>query len=652
MRDPADNLIEKRDSEGNMLLSFDIGPGNLKRVRRLASGETHSFDYDNRGRITRAATETHKVDIGYDEHGRCSLDVRDGRGVRHERLRENILQSTILEKYRILYRTEETDQLTVIDPTGAQHEFRADDSNLVATMLSNGTSILNRFDSNGRCLSIVTSWKRNVGSKWERNYEYSTEGMLLREFDSFEGEHSYEYDPGHRLVAVATPKRHRESYHYDNAGNLLAKPGLEGVMLQAGNRLAGANGQTFEYDSRDHIGRRVGPNGAISYHYDSCDRLTGVVVGGRVWSASYDPFGRRIEKGFDDEAKTTYYWDDNRVCAEITPSGRVRIYVYADKLSLVPFMFVEYDNAEQSQSEGRRYFIHVNQIGIPKRIDNDEGEAVWRASIEPYGQAHINPQSRIDFDIRFPGHWDDPEIGLFYNRFRYYSPELGRYLQSDPLGVAGGYNLYAYPPAPLTQVDIFGLHDPKDEGEDGPSRTGQDEEIPPGMTKAEFDELKTEMQGLADSAWKKMKAANEAGERTVTLDDGTVLKTSDSGMGPCLSIVKDLETGEIFYGQNTGKEPADLSPPLQDRTNAVVAANQPTPEGMPPGWSRDKGIPGSHSEVQALNQGMKARPDSNPSDFALHNTRTKTNKNGNAGEPMPRCDNCKPITDGVIPLTD
>jgi RHS repeat-associated protein len=476
VRDPADNLIEKRDSEGNMLLSFDIGPGNLKRVRRLASGETHSFEYDDRGRITMAATETHKVDIDYDEHGRCSRDVRDGRGVRYERLSENILQSTILEKYGIVFRTEETDQLTVIDPTGAQHEFRTDGHNQIVATLSNGTSISSRFDDDGRCLSIITKWKRNFGSKWERNYEYSAEGMLLREFDSFEGEHSYEYDPGHRLVAVTTPKRHREFYNYDNAGNLLAKPGLEGAMLQKGNRLAGANGHTFEYNSRDHISRRVGPNGAVSYHYDSCDRLTRVVVGGRVWSASYDAFGRRIEKGFDDEAKTTYYWDDNRACVEITQRGRVRIYVYSDKLSLVPFMFVEYDNEEQIPSEGRRCFIHVNQIGVPKRIDNDEGEAVWRARIEPYGQAHINPQSRIDFAIRFPGHWDDPEIGLFYNRFRYYSPKLGRYLQSDPLGVAGGYNLYAYPPAPLTHVDLFGLHDPKDEKEKGTSKTGSDEE--------------------------------------------------------------------------------------------------------------------------------------------------------------------------------
>ena len=175
------------------------------------------------------------------------------------------------------------------------------------------------------------------------------------------------------------------------------------------------------------------------------------------------------------------------------------------------------------------------------------------------------------------------------------------------------------------------------------------------MSKKEFDDLKAEMKDRADSAWQKMKEANERGDRTVTLDDGTVLKTSDTGMGPCLSVVKDLKTGEVFYGQNTGKQPENMAPLLQDRADAVAAANQaksPAPEGYPPGWSRDKGIPGSHSEVQALNQGMQARPGSEPGDFAVHNVRTQDNKNGNAGDPMPRCDNCKPITDGIIPLTD
>jgi RHS repeat-associated protein len=57
----------------------------------------------------------------------------------------------------------------------------------------------------------------------------------------------------------------------------------------------------------------------------------------------------------------------------------------------------------------------------------------------------------------WPGHFRDAETGLHYNRHRYYSPELGRYLQSDPAGISGGVNLYAYTPRPLSEVDVWGM---------------------------------------------------------------------------------------------------------------------------------------------------------------------------------------------------
>ena len=59
--------------------------------------------------------------------------------------------------------------------------------------------------------------------------------------------------------------------------------------------------------------------------------------------------------------------------------------------------------------------------------------------------------------LRMPGHYEDPETKLFYNRHRYYDSNLGRYVQSDPLGLGGGFNTQSYSNNPLTEVDLEGL---------------------------------------------------------------------------------------------------------------------------------------------------------------------------------------------------
>jgi RHS repeat-associated protein len=58
---------------------------------------------------------------------------------------------------------------------------------------------------------------------------------------------------------------------------------------------------------------------------------------------------------------------------------------------------------------------------------------------------------------RWPGQYEDEETGLYYNRFRYYDPEGGRYVRQDPIRLLGGAGLYVYPPDPLRLSDPLGL---------------------------------------------------------------------------------------------------------------------------------------------------------------------------------------------------
>ncbi|MDU3454211.1 MAG: RHS repeat-associated core domain-containing protein, partial [Proteus mirabilis] len=76
-------------------------------------------------------------------------------------------------------------------------------------------------------------------------------------------------------------------------------------------------------------------------------------------------------------------------------------------------------------------------------------------------QRQTRPTSTFNREqnLRFQGQYFDKETGLHYNTFRYYAPDLGRFTQQDPIGLAGGINLYAYAPNPLTWVDPWGLLD-------------------------------------------------------------------------------------------------------------------------------------------------------------------------------------------------
>jgi RHS repeat-associated protein len=87
------------------------------------------------------------------------------------------------------------------------------------------------------------------------------------------------------------------------------------------------------------------------------------------------------------------------------------------------------------------------------------GAEVWRINARPFGETVAITGTAAN-DNRFPGQVFDAESGLHYNYFRDYDPTLGRYLQSDPIGLRGGLNTYAYVGGnPVTRIDPYGLSD-------------------------------------------------------------------------------------------------------------------------------------------------------------------------------------------------
>jgi RHS repeat-associated protein len=106
---------------------------------------------------------------------------------------------------------------------------------------------------------------------------------------------------------------------------------------------------------------------------------------------------------------------------------------------------------------GALYFVHPDHLRTPQKVTDASQNLVWDAVLRPFGRIE---QESFTFTqlLRFSGQYHDTEDKLFYNSFRDYDPDLGRYVESDPIGLRGGINQYAYVrDNPLVYIDPSGL---------------------------------------------------------------------------------------------------------------------------------------------------------------------------------------------------
>ncbi len=123
------------------------------------------------------------------------------------------------------------------------------------------------------------------------------------------------------------------------------------------------------------------------------------------------------------------------------------------------------------------FHVHVDHLGTPREITDTDGHLVWTANYAAWGKTITsNPPRRIltrqgntvaevieeqaeplECNLRFQGQYADAESGLHYNRFRYYQPEVGRFANQDPIGLAAGFNVYRLAANPIGFIDPLGL---------------------------------------------------------------------------------------------------------------------------------------------------------------------------------------------------
>jgi RHS repeat-associated protein len=142
--------------------------------------------------------------------------------------------------------------------------------------------------------------------------------------------------------------------------------------------------------------------------------------------------------------------------AEGDPVVEERTYWYADDgFSPAAHRDVRRDEAGV-QDEGWVHYVH-DPIGTPERLVNGRGEIIGGLRRSAWGRTETTPGSLVTTPMRFQGQYEDVETGLHYSHFRYYDPDTARFISQDPIGFAGGLNLFRYPENPTGRIDPFGL---------------------------------------------------------------------------------------------------------------------------------------------------------------------------------------------------
>jgi RHS repeat-associated protein len=110
-----------------------------------------------------------------------------------------------------------------------------------------------------------------------------------------------------------------------------------------------------------------------------------------------------------------------------------------------------------TQATVQLYYLHNDHLGTPRVVTNQAREVVWQGQLQPFGEIKVEVEA-ITHHRRSPGQRLDIEARLYYNYFRDYDPRTGRYMQSDPIGLGGGINTYAYVGGnPVMDIDPLGL---------------------------------------------------------------------------------------------------------------------------------------------------------------------------------------------------
>ncbi len=435
--DRAGNVVATKDALDRIVWFEHDDLGRLVK-RRFQDGSEETFAYDANGNLTEAINDTIDVTRAYDEDGNLVRETQGDFALDHSYdLLGNRTRRLSSLGHAVDY---------AYDKAGHAREIRL------------GGEVLARMNYDKR--GLVTH--EELGPNLQRGYEYSPDGMIARHHilkagtplverfytrdqignvlkretqrGSERNSVQYAYDPMQRIVASRDSEGTSETYAYTPNGDLLRRDDQSGDP-----RRCNYNGISYRFDTAGNLVRRRKPSGEAVFEWDAMNRLVSAVnENGDTVEFGYDALSRRMTKTVKNE-KRTFYWE---LDASIGDCDQTNARAILNR----PFTFIPLAQAGDETS-----FLDVDAIGLVLGAFSLDGADCTNWDTDHFGI----PDGQTSF--AYQGQTRDVEIGLHYNRFRYFAPELQQFVSKDPLGLSCGPNLYMYAPNPWSWIDPLGL---------------------------------------------------------------------------------------------------------------------------------------------------------------------------------------------------
>lgn len=463
--DAQGNILTKTDDSG---ITLTYGYDELNRQTAIQfpdSSQNITYTYDEPqyqngiGRLTTMTDPSGSTTYDYDSIGRIVKEFHNISGLNYSTDYEYDLNGNLVTMLypggrEIAYTYNLTNKVTSVTETNygmtnilAENITYLPFGDMVSITQGNGiiTTITynNRYQLNDL----------NIGTLKSLSYTRDNVGNITGIADNIEPAKTknYTYDNLYRLT-LATGQWGAISYEYDPTGNRTYETTDTGnttynYTLNT-NKLASATGEkalSFNYDNN---GNTTTEN-TKQFIYNQNQRLTQMTDSGNfIGEYVYNGKGQRAEKWIPSQNKCTifHYDQSGLIITESSSAGTIRgDYVYLNGQPL-------------AKLEGSSvYYYHNDHLETPMLMTDKNTTVVWEGEYLPFGEA-FSVTGSVTNNLRFPGQYYDEETGMHYNYFRDYKPEIGRYIEADPIGIEQGINhLYVYTlNNPVNFVDPLG----------------------------------------------------------------------------------------------------------------------------------------------------------------------------------------------------